>query len=419
MGSGDHNLYAIHPDGTLKWSYPTKFWIYSSPAIGADGTIYVGSNDHNLYAIHPDGTLKWSYPIGPSIEYSTPAIGADGTIYVGSDDRNLYAIHPDGTLKWSYPTGDYIYSSPTIGADGTIYVGSWDFKLYAIYGSSPGLANSPWPMFHHDLKHTGLVSPILSVTTSGTGAGKVTSSPAGIDCGSACSAGYKKGKKVILTPTPERGSVFAGWTGDCTGTGTCSVTMKEDRSVDAAFDTGSCTYTLFAVRRTRSHRGGTITIAVRAKDYTHCAAPDIINNTDWITYTATSFTRNRGSIKLFLAALDNSVDRQGTFIIGGNTFTVNQKGMPCTLQLGSTSSSLFPKAGGTGSFHVTVTPSDCAWTARPGVYSTWVNVTGAGGGVVDYSVNENTGKTGRYGRIVATLTLAKKSKSYWVKQGKE
>jgi outer membrane protein assembly factor BamB len=82
--------------------------------------------------------------------------GADNTIYVGSDDNSLYAINPNGTLKWSYQTGDNVFSSPAIGADGTIYVGSKDYYLYAIQGLGP-LANTPWPMFHHDLRHTGRV----------------------------------------------------------------------------------------------------------------------------------------------------------------------------------------------------------------------------------------------------------------------
>jgi outer membrane protein assembly factor BamB len=130
-GSGDHKLYAINPDGTQKWTFLTDGIVYSSPAIGPDNTIYVGSGDHKVYAINPDGTEKWSFETGNSVE-SSPAIGADGTIYVGSYDDKLYAINPDGTEKWSLETEGYVYSSPAIGADGTIYVGSWDHKLHAI-----------------------------------------------------------------------------------------------------------------------------------------------------------------------------------------------------------------------------------------------------------------------------------------------
>jgi len=60
----------------------------------------------------------------------------------------------DGDLKWAYTTGAYVESSPAIASDGTIYVGSNDKKLYALYGRSK-LANTDWPMFHHDRKHTG------------------------------------------------------------------------------------------------------------------------------------------------------------------------------------------------------------------------------------------------------------------------
>ena len=64
---------------------------FSSPAIGADGTIYIGSEDNNLYAFNPDGSLQWQYLTSGSID-SSPAIAADGTIYVGSDDHYLYAF---------------------------------------------------------------------------------------------------------------------------------------------------------------------------------------------------------------------------------------------------------------------------------------------------------------------------------------
>jgi hypothetical protein len=133
VGSNDNRLYAIKSDGNLKWRYITNGAVGSSPAIGADGTIYVGSNDRKLWAIKPGGTLKWSFTTGGQV-HSSPAIGADGVIYVGSDDKKLYAITPGGALKWSFTTGGQARSSPAIGADSTIYVGSgWpDSVLYAI-----------------------------------------------------------------------------------------------------------------------------------------------------------------------------------------------------------------------------------------------------------------------------------------------
>jgi len=132
VGSYDGNLYALNPDGTLKWSYTAGTRIYGSPAIAEDGTIYVGSYDKKIYALNPDGSLKWTYTAGSYVYYAQPAIAEDGTIYVGTYDGNVYALNPDGTVKWSYTAGTRIYGSVSIGADGTIYVGSYDGNLYAL-----------------------------------------------------------------------------------------------------------------------------------------------------------------------------------------------------------------------------------------------------------------------------------------------
>ena len=119
-----------------------------------DGIQYLGTYVNYLYAIKPDGSLKWKYNTDDWI-YSSPAIGSDGAIYVGSYDNYLYAINPDGSLKWNYKTDHWIYSSSAIGSDGTIYVGSVDSYLYAIQGGSEGLADTPWPKFRKNNRNTG------------------------------------------------------------------------------------------------------------------------------------------------------------------------------------------------------------------------------------------------------------------------
>ena len=69
--------------------------------------------------------------------WSSPAIGSDGTVYVGSYDNKLYAINGKSGVKvWEFETGCDVHSSPAIGSDGTVYVGSYDTKLYAIIGKS-------------------------------------------------------------------------------------------------------------------------------------------------------------------------------------------------------------------------------------------------------------------------------------------
>ena len=134
IGSWYPYLYAINPNGTLKWLVSSGGSIFSSPAIAEDGTIYFGtmSEGNSIVAVNPNGTKKWSYKTGDSIT-SDPAIGDDGTIYIGAQDSYLYAMWPNGTLRWRFKTGKLIMGPPSITDDGTIYTGSWDDYLYAIY----------------------------------------------------------------------------------------------------------------------------------------------------------------------------------------------------------------------------------------------------------------------------------------------
>ena len=87
----------------------------------------------------------------------------------------------------------------------------------------------------------------LSVFKAGVGAGTVTSSPAGINCGVTCSYDYANNTSVTLTAAPDASSIFAGWSGACSGTGSCTVTMDAAKSVTATFDS-SGTKTLTVAR---------------------------------------------------------------------------------------------------------------------------------------------------------------------------
>jgi hypothetical protein len=74
-----------------------------------------------------------------------------------------------------------------------------------------------------------------ALTVIKSGPGTITSSPAGISCGSVCSRNFTGGTLVTLTPTPVSGYVFAGWTGACTGTGRCAVTVNGTVAVGVVF----------------------------------------------------------------------------------------------------------------------------------------------------------------------------------------
>lgn len=90
--------------------------------------------------------------------------------------------------------------------------------------------------------NTTATTRALSITKAGAGTGTVTSSPSGINCGSACSANYANATSVTLTAAAASGSTFGGWSGDCSGTGTtCTLSMTAARNVTATFNTSGGT----------------------------------------------------------------------------------------------------------------------------------------------------------------------------------
>jgi len=87
--------------GALKWRFATAGAL-SSPAIGADGAIYVGSGDSNLYAVGANGGRKWAFKADTAV--GTPALAEAGTIYVRAGE-NLYAVDQNGAKKWAFSLG--------------------------------------------------------------------------------------------------------------------------------------------------------------------------------------------------------------------------------------------------------------------------------------------------------------------------
>ncbi|MEW5767718.1 MAG: FG-GAP-like repeat-containing protein, partial [bacterium] len=179
VGSNNNKVYAWNDDGSLVPGFPvdTGWIINSSPALGdidGDGRleIVVGSDGDRVYAWNDDGSLVPGFPVGAGGAVgSSLALGdidRDGRleIVVGSYDNKVYAWNDEGSLVPGFPvdTRGAVNSSPALGdidQDGRleIVVGSDDGYVYCWQMESnsynPDLL--PWPMFHHDMRRTGLI----------------------------------------------------------------------------------------------------------------------------------------------------------------------------------------------------------------------------------------------------------------------
>jgi hypothetical protein len=100
---------------------------YSSPVLASDGTIYVGNTDGELVAVKPDGTIKWKRSF-PGQIISSPAVGANGHIYVISVEKtgeksfvstlwSLAPAHGVNLWYWVFPGNRVVTASPkTVGS---------------------------------------------------------------------------------------------------------------------------------------------------------------------------------------------------------------------------------------------------------------------------------------------------------------
>ncbi|HVU24983.1 MAG TPA: S8 family serine peptidase [Opitutus sp.] len=165
LGTG--KLYSLTAAGAKRWAFDpgTNLSSSSSPALSADGsTAYYAGYDGMLYAIDTaTGEKRWSYTLGGEVRASSPAVDANGVIYIGCYDGRLYAINADGTLNRHWDTGDSIRSSPVIFGH-MLYVGSNDAKLYAI-DIGAETAGGPWPQFRRNYRHTGRGIIVPAITT--------------------------------------------------------------------------------------------------------------------------------------------------------------------------------------------------------------------------------------------------------------
>jgi hypothetical protein len=182
----------------LKWKFTTGAEIVASPAIAADGTVYISSTDGNFYALNPDGTKRWQVHTGGDTR-SSPVLDENGNLYFAAD-KEQYSLSPDSKVRghfgnpcsiptsaaatangqifmatawsqtgaftpdlkyvWGFPTGGYNLSgSANVSPLAVIYFtdGQRFFAVQPTTNAAPA-AKSSWPLWRANPQHTGRVA---------------------------------------------------------------------------------------------------------------------------------------------------------------------------------------------------------------------------------------------------------------------
>uniref|UniRef100_A0A831U6Y1 Choice-of-anchor D domain-containing protein n=1 Tax=Geobacter metallireducens TaxID=28232 RepID=A0A831U6Y1_GEOME len=258
-GTGRPNRFAVvlFPNGTIRTDYGAF-----SPTVGKDFGSGISRGDGTASL-----SLTTTYGNAFSLAGRSFLFASGSKIYVGSQTESFGDV-PAGTASQprtitlvnggtdnllistvnltANGSGMFSLAAGGDGCSGATLAPSQSCTVQAVFSPSAlGLQSAVLSISSNDpttpsldiaLTGTGLY-PTLTVAKGDTGAGTVTSSPAGISCGTTCSGSFATGSTVTLTASPEAGSAFTGWSGACSGTGDCTVTMDTAKSVTASFTT--------------------------------------------------------------------------------------------------------------------------------------------------------------------------------------
>jgi hypothetical protein len=160
---------------------------------------------------------------------------ANVTIGLTSSNPTEGTVSP-ASLTFTPANGTTPQTVTVTGADDGVVDGNVAYSIVtAPAASSAGSYNSLNPP---DVSVTNVDNDVAvasnALTVVVVGNGTVTTT--GINCGADCSESYPIGAVVSLAANPASGARLAGWSGACTGTGTCKVTMDGAKSVTATFE---------------------------------------------------------------------------------------------------------------------------------------------------------------------------------------
>lgn len=209
----------------------------AAPGSGFVGWSGAGCSGTGACRLHSNATVVAIFNAGVSTANLSVARSGTGTGTVGS---NPSGIACGAGCSASFPVGSSVTLLAT-AMGGSTFAG-WSG---ACSGTGPCVV-----VMNGNQAVTAQfeAAPTVLLTVTKTGNGTVNSTPAGINCGPTCSAGFISGNSVTLTATATGGSTFGGWGEACTGTGACTIVMNGNQTVSATFNAPPTDTTLTVVK---------------------------------------------------------------------------------------------------------------------------------------------------------------------------
>ena len=176
-------------------------------------------------------------PASGQLTIAISGLPAGDTAAVSVTSASGASTHVTGSKTLSLAPGSYAVSAVAVTYDATTYNPLPATQTVSVAASATASATVTYAPPPPPTRYS------LTIVGTGTGGGTITSSPSGIDCtitngsvgASGCGASYTAGTVVTLTASPSAGDTFAGWSGACSGSGTCQVKLGADTSVTGSF----------------------------------------------------------------------------------------------------------------------------------------------------------------------------------------
>ena len=246
--NGSSNYISVPPADSLKLKNEITLSAWVNFSGGTSGN--PGSVNPRIIEFGPDtekgyGLYTLSASASRVMAFGYGGIGIGSTTVLPENQWHLVTgvgtlssvkIYIDGVLDGTAvgaPSG-FNYSSPlTIGRKPIPAYDAYGGKIDDLRIYNRALSASEVQALYNQAVPTTFN---LTLTKSGTGTGAVTVNSGIINWSTNTgTANYTSGSVVTLTATPDSESAFTGWSGDCTGSGTCQVTMSAAKSVTATF----------------------------------------------------------------------------------------------------------------------------------------------------------------------------------------